>query len=224
VAAVRASSAGGRESCRSHDAGATIAEDLLKPVRLEGPTVALKPLSNDHHAALCGAVLDPTLWQWTLHRLDTPDDVSRYIATALGDAAAGTVLPFVIVLKETGEVVGSTRYHSIEPAERRLEIGHTWITKRWQRTQVNTETKYLLLRYAFEDLRCRRVQFRAAGNNEASQRALLRIGAHQEGVLREYVGADLENGRDVAVFSILVSEWPTVKASLETMMRRTDGQ
>jgi N-acetyltransferase len=152
------------------------------------------------------------------------DDVSRYIATALDDAAAGSVLPFVIVVKAAGEVVGSTRYHSIEPTDRRLEIGHTWIAKRWQRTQVNTEAKYLLLRYAFDDLQYRRVQFRTAGNNERSQRALIRIGAHKEGVLRGYVGSDVMNGTDVVIFSILASEWPAVKTRLKTMMSRVDGQ
>jgi RimJ/RimL family protein N-acetyltransferase len=116
--------------------------------------------------------------------------------------------------------VGSTRYHSAEPAHRRLEIGHTWIARRWQRTQVNTESKFLLLRHAFEELQYRRIQFRAAGNNEPSQRALLRIGAEREGVLRGYVGSDPREGRDVVVFSILVSDWPQVKRRLEAMMSR----
>src|SRR6185312_9929974 len=88
----------------------------LRPVRLEGPTVALVPLSVDHHAPLRDVLLDRALWQWTLHRLETPDDLSRYISAALADADAGSALPFVIVLKETGELVGSTRYHSAEPA------------------------------------------------------------------------------------------------------------
>jgi N-acetyltransferase len=192
----------------------------VRAVRLEGPTVTLVPLTMDHYAALSAVLLDPALWQYTLNRLETADELLYYMAAALEDAAAGSALPFVIVLNGSGEVVGSTRYHSAEPADRRLEVGHTWIAKRWQRTQVNTEAKYLLLRHAFEDLRYRRVQFRAAGNNEASQRALLRIGARHEGVLRSYVGADPSEGRDVMVFSILAPEWPEIKARLETLMSR----
>jgi RimJ/RimL family protein N-acetyltransferase len=188
------------------------------PVCLQGPSIALLPLTADHHAALCTAILDPALWQFTLNRLETPADVARYIAAALDDAGAGRALPFVVLVKGTGEIVGSTRFHSVEPTDRRLEIGHTWITPRWQRTSVNTEGKYLLLRHAFEDLGYRRVQFRAAGNNAISQRSLRRIGAQQEGTLREYVGPELTNARDVVVFSILVSEWPAVKVRLETLL------
>jgi N-acetyltransferase len=178
------------------------------------------PSQTEHRQPLSSILLDRALFQFTLHRFDSPEDVSRYIATALDDAAAGRALPFVIVLKGTGELVGSTRYHSIEAADRRLEIGHTWIAKRWHRTQVNTEAKYLLLRHAFEELRFRRVQFRAAAKNEPSRRALVRIGARQEGVLREYAGEEARTGKDVVVFSILAWEWAEVKARLEAMMSR----
>jgi N-acetyltransferase len=192
----------------------------VRAVRLEGPTIALVPLTLEHRTVLNTVLLDPALWQWTLHRLETPDEVSRYVAAALDDAAAGRALAFVIVLKETGEIVGSTRYHSVEPVHRRLEIGHTWIARRWQRTQVNTEAKYLMLRHAFEDLQYRRIQFRAGSNNEPSRRALLRIGAHEEGMLRAYEGPDPMRGRDVVVFSILAPEWPGVKERLEVLMAR----
>ena len=142
------------------------------------------------------------------------------MAVALDDAAAGRALAFVIVLKETGEVVGSTRYHSVEPAHWRLEIGHTWIAPRWQRTQVNTEAKFLLLRHAFEDLDFRRIQFRSGSNNEPSRRAILRLGAREEGTLRGYEGPDPARGRDVVVFSILAPEWPGVKERLQGLMTR----
>jgi RimJ/RimL family protein N-acetyltransferase len=192
----------------------------VEAVRLEGPTVALVPLTLEHRTALTTMLLDPVIWQFTLHRLETPDEVSRYVAAAVDDAAAGRALAFVIVLKETGEIVGSTRYHSVEPAHRRLEIGHTWIMRRWQRTQVNTEAKFLLLRHAFEDLQFRRIQFRSGSNNEPSQRAILRLGAHEEGTLRGYEGPDPITGRDVVVFSILAPEWPGVKQRLEALMTR----
>ncbi len=192
----------------------------MEAVRLEGPTVALVPLTLEHRPALTPVLLDPAIWQFTLHRLETPDEVSRYVVAAVDDAAAGRALAFVIVLKETGEIVGSTRYHSVEPAHRRLEIGHTWIARRWQRTQVNTEAKFLLLRHAFEDLQFRRIQFRSGSNNEPSQRAILRLGAREEGTLRGYEGPDPMTGRDVVVFSILAPEWPGVKERLQALMTR----
>jgi N-acetyltransferase len=195
----------------------------VEAVRLEGPTIALVPLTLEHRTVLNTVLLDPALWQLTLHRLETPAEVSRYVIAAIEDAAAGRALAFVVTLKETGEIVGSTRYHSVEPAHRRLEIGHTWIARRWQRTQVNTEAKYLLLRHAFEDLRYRRIQFRAGSNNEPSRRAILRIGAREEGTLRGYEGPDPKAGRDVVVFSILAPEWPGVKERLEALMARPRG-
>src|SRR5262249_45847665 len=150
----------------------------------------------------------------------TPDEMLQYIETALREQAAGTALPFVIIEKSSGKVIGSTRYHSINKTHRRLEIGFTWITVAWQRTIVNTEAKYLLLKQAFEQYRCIRVEFKADSSNEPSRRALLRIGATQEGILRSYVISSHKGARDMVLFSIIDSQWAEVKANLE---KRLEG-
>jgi N-acetyltransferase len=139
----------------------------------------------------------------------------RYVQNALGSQAAGTALPFAIVLQATGEIVGTTRYHSIVREHRRVEIGFTWIGLPWQRSPVNTEAKYLLLTHAFEHAHCRRVEFKADSQNERSCQALLRLGATREGTLRQYMWSPHKGARDVAIFSIVDAEWPQVKARLE---------
>src|SRR5579863_9436853 len=154
----------------------------LTPVVLEGPTVILRPLMLDDHAALCEVGLDPSLWRLTMLKVRSREEMREFIESALVAQATQTTLPFVITLAKTGEIVGSTRFHSFAVEHARIEIGFTWVTPRWQRTQVNTESKYLLLRHAFEHLRCQRVQFTSAKDNEPSQLVLERIGAHREGV------------------------------------------
>lgn len=194
---------------------------LIEPIALEGVYVRLAPLALTHHQQLCAIGLDPTLWQSTTIRVQTPAEMLDYIHTALESQAAGTSLPFVIVLQATGQVVGTTRYHSIVRDHRRLEIGFTWIGVSWQRTPVNTEAKYLLLTHAFEHYGCQRVEFKADSGNERSCRALLRIGATQEGTLRQYMFSPHKGVRDVAIFSIIDSEWPQVKAQLERRLYST---
>jgi RimJ/RimL family protein N-acetyltransferase len=181
----------------------------VQPVTLEGAHVRLVPMELAHHEALTAIGLDPSLWRHTTIRVRTPGEMRQYVELALAAGAAGTALPFVIEARQTGEVVGTTRYHSIVREHRRLEIGFTWIAVPWQGTAVNSETKFLLLRHAFDVLGCQRVEFKAAVANEPSRRALLRIGATEEGILRQYVFSKHLGPCDVRIFSILSRDWPT---------------
>ena len=186
----------------------------LQPVTLEGRYVRLVPMRMAHHAALSAIGLDPSLWEYTTIRVQTPDQMRGYMEAALRAQAAGTALPFVIELVATGAVVGSTRYHAIVREHRRLEIGFTWIAAPWQRTAVNSESKFLLLRHAFETLGCQRVEFKAAAENAVSRRALLRLGATEEGLARHFMLSAHKGPCDVRIFSILAAEWPAIKARL----------
>ncbi len=185
----------------------------VRPVTLEGRYVRLEPLSLAHLDPLADVGLDADLWRWTLTQLGSRDDVRRYIEAALALQQAGTALPFAIVRGD--RVVGSTRYHNIDRANRRLEIGWTWVAKDWQRTPVNTEAKYLLLGHAFETLWCVRVEFKTDVLNQSSRRALLRIGATEEGTLRRHMVTESGRWRDSVYYSILDTEWPAVKQRLE---------
>ncbi|HST20082.1 MAG TPA: GNAT family protein [Blastocatellia bacterium] len=187
----------------------------VEPITLEGAHIRLAPLSMAHHAQLCEIGLDERLWRSTTIQLQTSEDMFKYIQTALQNQAEGNALPFVIIEKDSDKLVGTTRYHSINRAHRRLEIGFTWIAVEWQRTRVNTEAKYLMLKHAFEQCKCVRVEFKADSRNQRSSRALIRIGAKQEGVLRKYMVSDHKGTRDLALFSIIDTEWPEVKANLE---------
>lgn len=182
---------------------------------LSGQLVDLVPLSLSHHARLCEIGLDETLWRSTTIQLQTPGDMLVYIQTALAQQKNGTSIPFAIVDKASDQIVGTTRFHNINAEHRRLEIGFTWIAPPWQRTGLNIEAKYLLLRTAFEELDCVRVEFKTDCSNQQSQRALLNIGAKQEGLLRSYLISKHKGPRDVAVFSIIDKEWPEVKKHME---------
>jgi RimJ/RimL family protein N-acetyltransferase len=150
----------------------------------------------------------------------TPDDMRQYVETALAEQRAGQSLPFATVERASGRVVGSTRFAAIERAHRRVEIGWTWIARPWQRTAINTEAKYLMLRHAFEVWRCQRVELKTGSKNERSRRAILRIGATEEGTLRKHQLYADGTARDSVYFSITDDEWPVVKERLEGMMRR----
>ncbi len=173
-----------------------------------------------HHAALCEVGLDPDLWKVTIMNVSTADDMKRYIDAALREQKAGSALPFVIVERSSGAVVGSTRYLNIETEHRKLEIGSTWVAREWQCTAVNTEAKYLLLRHAFETLGCVRVEFKTDALNEKSRAALLRIGAKQEGILRKHLITQTGRMRDSVYFSILDTEWAEVKKRLEGKLNK----
>jgi len=192
----------------------------LRPVVLDGAHVRLEPLSLDHLSALCEVGLDPDLWRWTTQIVRSPQEMDAYVRGALAEQAAGRALPFAIRHKGAGCVVGSTRFAAAEPAHRRVEIGWTWVAAPWQRTVVNTEAKYLMLRHAFETWGCVRVEFKTDVLNVRSRQALLRIGAKEEGILRAHLITATGRVRDSVYFSIIAEEWPAVRAHLEEMLRR----
>ncbi len=192
----------------------------IQRVALEGKHVRLEPLSQAHHAQLCEVALDDELWKLTTAIIRTPDDLKKYIDIALKDFSDGKALPFAIIEKSSNRAVGSTRYGNIETAHRRLEIGWTWIARQWQRTPVNTETKYLLLSHAFETLGCMRVEFKTDSTNTRSRSALMRIGAKEEGVFRNHMIVPGGRVRHSVYFSIIDSEWRAVKEGLETKLTK----
>lgn len=188
------------------------------PVTLEGSHVRLEPLTVDHIGPLVEVGLDPDLWRWTQAILRTEDDLRAYVETALAEQAIGRSLPFATVERSSGRVIGSTRFGTIEPAHRRVEIGWTWIARPWQRTAINTEAKYLMLRHAFEMLGCIRVELKTDVLNERSRRAIERLGAREEGVLRDHVITSSGRIRGTVYYSILAAEWPDVRARLVERM------
>ncbi len=187
----------------------------IVPVVLDGRSVRLEPLSLAHYLPLCECGLDDDLWRLTMTVMKSPDDMKRYIEQALKCQKEGNALPFAIIEKNSGKAIGSTRYGNIDRSNRRVEIGWTWVTRKWQRTVVNTETKYLLLRHAFETLGCLRVEFKTDSTNERSRSALLRIGAKEEGTLRSHMITPGGRIRHSVYYSILDSEWEVVKKNLE---------
>jgi N-acetyltransferase len=185
---------------------------------LTGPTIELRPLKQSDQEALIDAAADGELWTMKVTVVPGPETVGQYIAVALAGQQAGTVMPFVIVKRETGRVVGSTRFWKIDRANRKLEIGHSWLSASVQRSGVNTEAKYLLLTYAFEAMNAVRVQFTTDELNEKSRAAILRIGAKEEGIVRHERIMPDGRKRNSVRFSIIDSEWPAVKASLQRKM------
>ena len=192
----------------------------IQPVTLEGHIVRLEPLAPAHHAGLCAVGLDPELWELIPYRVTTPDDMADYMQTALDAQRAGTALPFATVHVASGQVIGSTRFMNIDVPNRRVEIGATWIAAPWRRTSVNTEAKYLMLRHAFDTLGCIRVELKTDALNQPSRNAIRRIGAQEEGILRQHMVTWSGRLRDSVYFSILDREWPGVKRDLEQKLRR----
>ena len=192
----------------------------LTPVTLEGRHVRLVPLTIEHVPALWEAGNHADIWRWTLNRPTSEDDMRRYVEAALATRAAGKNLPFATLETGSGRVIGSTRYHNWEPPHPRVEIGYTWITRSWQRTPVNTEAKYLMLRHAFETLGLARVELRTDALNARSRAAIVRIGGVEEGTLRRHMINDAGRIRDTVYFSILDDEWPRVKLRLEEKLAR----
>ncbi|KOX98881.1 GNAT family N-acetyltransferase [Pseudomonas nunensis] len=183
--------------------------------RLEGHRILLRPLQYNDADALVEAAGDGELWNLTVTVVPSPITVDSYLKRALDGRDAGTVLPFVIVLKDTGKVIGSTRFWKVDRLNRKLEIGSSWIGASWQKTFVNTETKYLMLRHAFEVLDCVRVQFTTDENNQKSRNAILRLGAQQEGIVRHERIMPDGRKRNSVRFSIIDDEWPQVRQHLE---------
>jgi len=192
----------------------------LEPVVLQGTYVRLEPLSQHHFEDLLEVGLDPEIWRWTTERARTPEELRAWIDRALAARDTGAAMPFATVALPYGKAIGGTRFATWSATDRRVEIGWTWIGRDWQRTAVNTEAKYLMLRHAFEVLGCLRVELRTDVGNERSRAAILRIGAKEEGVLRKHSVTASGRVRDTVYYSILDDEWLEVKAGLE---RKLDG-
>jgi N-acetyltransferase len=194
------------------------ADMTAMPVTLEGRCVRLEPLAKAHLAGLAEVGLDEELWRWIPTQVRTAEEMAAYIETALEEQTRGVSLPFAIVEKATGRAIGSTRYGNIDRTHHRVEIGWTWVAREWQRTAVNTEAKYLLLRHAFETLGCIRVELKTDSLNEKSRAAIARIGAQHEGIFRNHMITASGRIRHSAYYSIIDSEWPAVKARLESKL------
>ena len=190
----------------------------LSPVLLRGNHVELHPLSQSHAGDLSAAIAVGDLWKLAVSNLPAPGGMQAYIAEALGLQSAGKALPFALIDKSTGHAVGSTRFGNFEPAHHRVEIGWTWLGTPWQRTAFNTEAKYLLLGHAFESLGLNRVEFKTDLVNDRSRKAILRLGALEEGVLRRHMIVRDGRVRDSVYYSIIAEEWPAVKANLRRML------
>jgi N-acetyltransferase len=191
-----------------------------EPVVLRNALVRLEPLTTDHAVALEAAARDGELWNLRITSVPAPGETAAYIATALKGQADGHMLPFAVVDEPSGRVIGSTRYHDIVPAVERLEIGYTWYGRSWQRTHVNTTAKLLLLEHAFETLGARLVGWRTDNFNFASQRAIERLGARKDGVLRHHALRRDGTVRDTVMYSLAAGEWPEVKAQLQYQLAR----
>jgi N-acetyltransferase len=193
----------------------------VKPVVLTGKHVRLEPMSEEHIPALAEIGVGQPFWHFMLYGdMNSEDDMRNWVLDILARAEKRTDLPFVAIHLESGQVAGATRYLNILPRDRGLEIGGTWYGVEFQRTPVNTECKYLLLSHAFETLSCIRVQLKTDSRNERSQKAIERIGAVKEGVLRNHMILPDGYYRHSVFYSILDTEWPGVKKRLEEMMSR----
>ncbi len=175
----------------------------------------MEPLAPRHLEDLLLVAFDPALWRWTIARPQDEAGLREWFDAALANAAAGTEQPFATVDRESGRAIGSSRFLSIVPEHRRLEIGWTWVATAFQRTGANREAKLLQLTYAFETLGANRVEFKTHAKNEGSRAALAGIGATFEGVLRAHMIMPDGSIRDSAYFSVLADEWPAVKAGLQ---------
>lgn len=184
-----------------------------KPTTLEGEYIRLDPLSLDHLEELQEVGNDSKIFRWFSKDRSSPGMMREFVEEALDAQEDGSALPFATVLQETNEAIGSTRFGNITPTHQRAEIGWTWLTPDQQRTPANTEAKYLMLRHAFEEWDCLRVELVTDSRNRQSREAIKRLGATEEGTLRQHVQAH-QGLRDTVYFSILDTEWPTVKRNL----------
>lgn len=191
----------------------------IEPITLSGRFIRMEPLSADHRAGLQAAAAHPEIWAWTWPGAD-PEAVSTWVDGSRAAAEARRELPFTVFDAGTGAIAGSTRFMGIDPANRVVEIGNTWYAPAYQRTPVNTESKYLLLRHAFEVWDCIRVEFKTDANNAQSRAAIANVGAVEEGIRRHHLIVPGGRIRDSAMFSIIPSEWPGVKRRLEAKLAR----
>ena len=199
--------------------------NIVTPLTLEGSVVRLEPIRRDHAGdffEIAKNALDD-IFEWIPYRVKTREDFQRLVEKAFDEQKRGESIVFATVERGSGRVIGSTRYMNIDRVNRRVEIGSTWIAPPWQRTAVNTEAKYLMLRHAFEVWKCFRVELKTDALNQKSRNAILRIGAKEEGTLRRHVITWTGRVRDSVYYSILDSEWPEAKAKLEAMLTRKAG-
>jgi N-acetyltransferase len=189
-------------------------------ISLASATVRLEPMSPDHAADLEAAARDGELWKLRVTSVPAPGEAAAYVAAALKGLDDGHMLPFVVRDVADGKIIGSTRYHDIVPAVERLEIGYTWYGKGWQRSHVNTTCKLLLLTHAFETLGAKLVGWRTDNYNFASQRAIERLGAKKDGVLRHHALRRDGTVRDTVMYSLAAGEWPEVKAHLNYLLAK----
>ncbi len=192
----------------------------IQPVTLTGRHVQLVPLSPEHCADLVTAVRDGQLWRLWYTSVPTPDGMAAEIERRLGLLASGAMLPFTVLDRPAGRVVGMTTYMNIDAANRRVEIGSTWYALATQRTGLNTEAKLLLLAHAFDALGCIAVEFRTHFLNQQSRRAIERLGARLDGVLRNHQRMKDGSLRDTCVYSIIASEWPAIRSHLEWQLEK----
>jgi RimJ/RimL family protein N-acetyltransferase len=195
----------------------------VAPVTLEGQIVRMEPLSRDHLEGLAAVAFDPAIWRWTIARPTDIDGLRAWLETAIAAQEAGTELPFATIDVATGRPIGSTRFLSIVPEHRRLEIGWTWVAPRWQRRGANQEAKYLQLRHAFEDLGANRVEFKTDSRNEKANPALASIGATFEGTFRNHIIMPDGPLRHSNYYAVVVEDWPAVKATLEARIASIVG-
>ena len=191
-----------------------------EPCTLEAPLVRLEPMSAAHAAELEAAAADGELWKLRVTSVPAPGEAAAYVAAALKGRDDGHMLPFVVRDVAGGKIIGSTRYHDIVAAVERLEIGYTWYGKSWQRSHVNTTCKLLLITHAFETLGAKLVGWRTDNDNVASQRAIERLGAKKDGVLRHHALRRDGTVRDTVMYSLAAGEWPEVKAHLTYLLAR----
>lgn len=192
----------------------------IKPIELRGEHVVLKPLAASHCELLQEAVMDGELWNLWYTKIPAPEQMAAEIERRLALQACGSMLPFYVEARATGQALGMTTLMNIESAHRRVEIGSTWYRHSAQRSQVNTECKKLLLSYAFEDLSCIAVEFRTSSFNLRSRAAIERLGAKLDGVLRSHQIVDEDILRDTYVYSIVKSEWPAVQHHLQWLLQK----
>jgi RimJ/RimL family protein N-acetyltransferase len=195
--------------------------EWIYPVTLQGKHVRLEPLGETHVKGLTEIGAGQDFWNFMLYgRIENHDDMRNWVLDMLARQARGTDLPFAVIQRASGRIAGATRYLNIEPKHRGLEVGGTWYGTEFQRTAVNTECKYLLLQHAFETLQCIRVQIKTDLINVRSQKAIERIGAKKEGVLRNHLILPDGRYRDSVFYSIIDTEWAAVKQKLEELLER----
>jgi RimJ/RimL family protein N-acetyltransferase len=196
----------------------------LSPVTLRGSAATLEPLEQRHQGGLVEAVREGELWNLWYTSVPRPEQMAAEIERRLALQATGSMLPFAVIENESGLAVGMTTYMNADPVHQRVEIGSTWYGRRVQRTSINTECKLMMLRHAFDALDCIAVEFRTHIFNRQSRRAIERLGAKLDGILRSHQRAPNGTLRDTCVYSIIAPEWPTVRAHLEYELERRGSE